>query len=90
MWLGAKRSFYYVNRVQNDACRRWRTVPPHGAEAKSQIGAYDAELDFRGCNYHSCGPIWAGSARHGAIDDERRARHRATDIMFAPCRSARA
>ena len=35
--------------------------PPHGAEAKSQIGAYDTELDFCGCNYHSCGPIWAGS-----------------------------
>jgi tRNA G26 N,N-dimethylase Trm1 len=26
-------------------------------------------LDFCGCNYHSCGPVWAGSAQHGAIDD---------------------
>jgi hypothetical protein len=62
--------------------------PPHGAEAKSQIGAYDAELDFCGCNYHSSGPIWAGSAQHGAIDDKRRAHLRAIDIMFAPCGSA--
>ena len=61
--------------------------PPHGAEAKSQIGAYDTELDFCGCNYHSCGPIWSGSAQHDAIDDKRRARHCAIGIMFAPCGS---
>ena len=55
----AKCQFYYTKPFQKRRFGRSRRVPPHKATTKSEIVAYDRELDVQGCNYHSYPPFWS-------------------------------